>query len=84
MGTQAVLKDDLVKRDDLLLAPGASKTLPLAPPDRAQSIGVFAAFRDYEKVAWHAVAPIPAHKSSVMTVTAGKAGVVVKIEPAKP
>ena len=83
-GDAAVLKDDLVKRDDLLLAPGQSKALTLSPPDRAKAIGVFAAYRDYESVAWRAVAAIPANQTSTVTVTAGKAGLSIKIAPAKP
>jgi len=80
-GDAAVLKDDLVKRDDLLLAPGQSKTLRLAPADRVTAIGVFAAYRDYENVAWRAVVAVPAHASSTLVVTAGKTGVTAKIEP---
>lgn len=80
----AVLKDDIVKRDDLLMAPGTSKTLTLMPEDRAHAIGVFGAYRDYENVTWHAVVAIPAHQTSILTVTADKAGVAAKIEPVKP
>lgn len=80
----ATLKDDIVKRDDLLLAPGQSKTLTLMPEDRAHAIGVFGAYRDYEHVVWHAVVDIPAHQTSTLTVSADKAGIVAKIEPAKP
>ncbi len=80
----ATLKDDLVKRDDLLLAPGQSKTLTIMPDDRAHSFGVFGAYRDYEHVAWHASVAIPAHQTSTLTVTAGKAGVTAKIEPLPP
>ncbi len=80
----AVLKDDLVKRDDLLLAPGQSKTLTLSPPDRAKAIGVLAAYRDYESVAWRAVVAIPANQTSSLAVMVGKAGVTLKITPAKP
>ena len=83
-GDAAVLKDDLVKRDDLLLAPGQSTTLALKPEDRAHAIGVFAAYRDYEHVDWRAMADIPAHQTSTLTVTAGKAGVTAKIEAVKP
>ncbi len=83
-GDKAVLKEDIVQRDDVLLAPGASKTLSLAPADRAKAIGVFAAYRDYEHVTWRAVAAIPPNKTSTLTVTAGAAGVTAKIEPAKP
>ena len=79
----ATLKDDLVKRDDLLLAPGQSKTLALAPADRVTAIGVFAAYRDYENVAWRAVVTVPPHVSSTLTVTATRAGHTAKIEPRK-
>lgn len=79
----AALKDDLVKRDDLLLAPGQSKSLALAPADRVTAIAVFAAYRDYENVAWRAVVTVPPHLSSTLTVTAGKAGVTASIEPRK-
>ena len=83
-GDAAVLKDDLVKRDDLLLAPGQSRSLTLSPPDRAKAIGVFGAYRDYEKVSWRGVAAIPPNATSVLSVTAGASGLSVKIEPAKP
>ena len=33
-GDAALLKDDLIKRDDVLLAPGQSKTLALKPTDK--------------------------------------------------
>ena len=82
-GDAAVLKDDLVKRDDLLLAPGQSKALTLSPPDRVKAIGVFAAYRDYERVAWRAVVAVPAHATSTLVVTAAAAGVTAAIEPAK-
>ncbi len=78
----ATLGDDLVKRDDLLLAPGQSRTLVLSPPDRAKTVGVFAALRDYEGNAWRAVAAIPPHQTSALTVVTGAKGVEVKIEPA--
>lgn len=80
-GDATVLKDDLVRRDDLLLAPGQSKALPLAPADRVTAVGVFAAYRDYENVAWRAVVAVPAHVRSRLVVMAGKAGVTARIEP---
>ena len=80
----ATLKADLVKRDDLLLAPNQTQTLAITPPDRAHAIGVFAAFRDYEHAAWHSVVDIPANQTSTLSVSVTKAGVMAKIEPAKP
>jgi type VI secretion system protein VasD len=80
----ATLKDDLVKRDDLLLAPDQSRSLTLQPEDRAHAVGVFAAYRDYEHVDWHVVADIAAHQTSTLTVMVTKAGVTAKMQPAKP
>lgn len=81
-GDAALLKDDLVRRDDLLLAPGQSRTLALSPPERAKTIGVFAAFRDYEGRAWRVALPVPPNQASALTVTAGAAGLDARIGPA--
>ncbi len=82
---KAVLKGDLVKRDDLLLAPGQSKDLELHPDNGTHAIGVFAAFRDFEKLSWHvSVTDIPLHGTSTLSVTAGKTGLSAKLEPPKP
>jgi len=80
----ATLKDDLVKREDLLLGPGQSKTLGLTREDRVHAIGVFAAYRDYDHVAWSGAVEVPAHQASKLTVTAGRAGLNLAIAPVKP
>lgn len=80
----ATLKTDLVRRDDLLLGPSGSKTLTLMPEDRAKAIGVFAAYRDYERLSWHTSVPLPPHVTSKLTVTAGADGLKVTIAPEKP
>lgn len=80
----ATLKDDLVKRDDLLIAAGQSRSLQLLPSDRVHAIGIFAAYRDYEHTVWQAVIDIPAHRTSTLVITASKAGVAAKIEPFTP
>ncbi len=80
----ATLKDDLVKRDDILLAPGQSRDLTLMPEDRAHAVGVFAAYRDYEHVTWHVAVDIPAHQTSTLTIAATKAGISADIRPAAP
>ena len=71
---QATLGADLVKRDDAIVAPGASKTLTLTPEDRVKAIGIFAAYRQYAGVTWRLVLPVTPHKTTTLTVTAGKAG----------
>ena len=81
----ATLKDDLVKRDDLLLAPGQSRSLTIMPEDRAHAIGVFAAYRDYEHVhlARGGRHPGPPDQH-VDRDPRTKAGVTATIKPAKP
>jgi len=80
---QTTLKTDLVKREDLTLAPGQSKTLTIQPTtDQTKAIGVFAAYRDYAGAVWHVTAEVPAHKTTKITVIAGKAGLAIK--PASP
>jgi type VI secretion system protein VasD len=73
----AVLGADLVKKDEVLLAPGESRTLTLAPLDTVHAIGVFAAYRDFAHVAWRATAAVPAHQATTLAVTAGRGGIGV-------
>src|ERR1700751_670969 len=44
---QATLSADLVKRDDIVLAPGQSKQVTLQPTDQVKAIGLLAAYRAY-------------------------------------
>ena len=78
------LKTDLVRREDFLLAPGASKSETIMPNDQVKSIGIFAAYRDFQHVTWRGTADIPAHKTTNITVTASHDGITVKAEPAPP
>jgi type VI secretion system protein VasD len=78
------LKSDLVHRDDFLLAPSGSKSETILPTDQVKSIGIFAAYRDFQHATWRGTADIPAHKTTNITVTAGHDGITVKAEPAPP
>lgn len=80
----ATLGPDLVKKDEFLLAPGASKSITLTPPDNVHVIGVFAAYRDFQNVTWRADADIAAHKTTTVTVTADRGGIKVQAASAKP
>jgi type VI secretion system protein VasD len=80
---QSVLKTDLVKKDEFLLSPGQNKTTTLMPTDQVTTLGIFAAYRDFQHTKWRATVPIPAHKTTAVTVTIGHDGVVAKAVPAK-
>ena len=79
---KATLGSDLVKRDDLIIAPGTSKTLTLTPMDPVKAIGIFAAYRDYSGTVWRATTPVVPHKTTDVTVTAGRTGITLTAKPA--
>jgi type VI secretion system protein VasD len=81
---QATLGPDMVKREPFILAPGASKTTTLMPTDQVKSLGVFAAFQNYQSVPWRGAVAIPPHQTTNVTVAASKAGLTVTAAPAKP
>jgi type VI secretion system protein VasD len=80
----ATLGSDLIKKDELLLTPGTSKSLTLMPADPVHAIGVFAAYRDFQHVTWRAAADLPAHQATTVTVTADRAGIKLAATPGKP
>jgi type VI secretion system protein VasD len=80
----ATLGPDLVKKDEFLLAPGASKSITLAPPDNVHAIGVFAAYRDFQNVTWRADADIATHQTTTITLTADRGGIKVQAASTKP
>lgn len=74
----ATLGPDLIKRDEYLLAPGASKQETLAIPDRVQALGVFAAFREFQSRVWRVTVPLPANKTTTATVSVSADGLVLR------
>jgi type VI secretion system protein VasD len=80
------LNTDLIHRDDFLLAPGSSKSETIMPTDPVKSIGIFAAYRDFQHATWRGTADIAPHKTTNITVTAGRAGITIKtvVAPPKP
>lgn len=75
---QTALKTDLLHRDDIPLAPGATQTLNLMPNDQVTAVGIFAGYRDWQKATWREVVPVAPHKTTDITVSAGQTGLTVK------
>jgi type VI secretion system protein VasD len=75
---QATLGPDLVHRDEMILAPGQTKTLTLTPTDPVKAIGVFAAYRDFQHATWRGTADVPPHQTTRITVRAAGDGITVK------
>lgn len=76
---QATLGPDLIKRDDVIVSPGATKTLTLMPLDTVKAIGIFAAYRDYASTVWRASTAVVPHKTTPVTVTAGRTGITLSV-----
>ena len=74
----ATLGTDLVHKDQLLLAPGTTKTMTLNPKDQVTALGFFAAYGNFASATWRATAPVPAHKTTAITVTVGASAITVK------
>ena len=80
----ATLKTDIVKREDFLLAPSASKTEKIMPDSTVKSIGIFAAYRSFQAVTWRGSADVVANKINNITVTFGHDGVAIVSETVTP
>jgi type VI secretion system protein VasD len=80
----ATLGPDLIKKDEILIAPGTRKSVTLTPTDAVHSIGVFAAYRDFQHATWRADVDIPPNKTTTLTITADRAGIKLATSPGKP
>ncbi len=58
------LGPDLVGREEVTIAPGATRTLSIALKPNAQAIGIAASFRDIDKATWRAVVEVPPTKTT--------------------
>ena len=75
---QATLGPDLIKRDELTLVPGQTRTLTLTPTEQVKAIGVFAAYRDFQHATWRGSADVPPHQTTKLAVQAAADGISVK------
>ena len=78
----ATLGSDILKKDEYLLPPGATKTVTLSPGPTVKSLGVFAAYRDFRNVTWRGTAEVPPNKTTEVTVKLDAQGVTVAAKPA--
>jgi type VI secretion system protein VasD len=81
---KATLAADLIKKDEMILPPGTTKAMTLTPTDQVTALAVFAAYRDFQNTIWRAVAEIPAHKTTAVSVTADATGLKLVAVPVKP
>jgi type VI secretion system protein VasD len=78
---KTALKTTLVERDDYILAPGTTKTVTLKPKDQVTGLGIFAAYQNFQQAKWRTDVPVPAHKTTTVTLTFAKDGITAKAGP---
>jgi type VI secretion system protein VasD len=78
---KTALKTTLVARDDYILAPGTTKTVTLNPKDQVTDLGIFAGYQNFQQAKWRADVPVPAHKTTSVTVTFAKGGITATAGP---
>jgi type VI secretion system protein VasD len=78
------LGGDLIKKDELLLIPGTSKSITLMPSEAVHALGVFAGYRDFQNATWRADSDLPAHQTTAVTVTAERDRIKLAAAPGKP
>ena len=80
----ATLGADLIKKDEVLLAPGATKVLMLSPTDPVKAIGIFVAYANYQTATWSGDADVPPHETTTVNAAVGASAVKVTTAPGKP
>ena len=81
---KVALGADLIKKDEMVLTPSATKSMTLTPSDQVKTLAVFGAYAAFGTVIWRGSAEIPAHQTTTFTVTASSAGLKLVSTPGKP
>lgn len=66
---QQVLGDALIAREEVVLKPGEARTLELREAEGGKVVAVLAAFREVDRAAWRASAPIAANRTNRVQVS---------------
>jgi type VI secretion system protein VasD len=75
---ERTLGGDLVHKEDVIMKPNETQTLVFEPPAETQAIGMFAAFRDYERAQWRAVAAVQPNKANVIHIDVSGTSLTLK------
>ena len=65
---QQTLADSLIAREEIILRPGETKSIPIIKADQAAYVGVIAAFRDINHASWRTNAQLKAERLNAFKV----------------
>jgi len=74
-----VLGADLLARQELVIAPGESKTVQKVLQPETRFLAVFGAYRAFEQASWRAVAPVRKGQKQRLTVRAERLAVSIEL-----
>jgi type VI secretion system protein VasD len=75
---ERTLGGDLLHKEEITLKPNEKRICAFKPTEETHAIGMFAAFRDYERAQWRAVAAVQPHKSNVILVNVSGTSLTIR------
>ena len=75
----AALGPELLGKNQLVLQPGESKTLPLELNPMTTAIGLVAGYRDIDNAAWRRIVPITQGKTKGISITLEQTQIVANV-----
>lgn len=79
-GELQALGAELLAREELVLGPGEVRTMQRVLKPETRFIGVFGAFRSFERAVWRAVAPVQPGKKHSMQVRVSSLAVAIQLQ----
>lgn len=74
------LGDELIAREEMVLAPGETRTIQKVLDPATRFIGVFGAYRSFERAVWRAVAPVQVGKRHQLQIRAASLAVSIQLQ----
>jgi type VI secretion system protein VasD len=74
------LGEELIAREELVLAPGETRTMQKVLDPATRFIGVFGAYRSFERAVWRAVAPVQVGKRHQVQIRAASLAVSIQLQ----
>lgn len=74
------LGDELLAREELVLSPGETRAMQKVLHPETRFIGVFGAYRSFERAVWRAVAPVQPGKKHQLQIRATGLAVSIRLQ----
>ena len=81
---KVALGADLLKKDEMILTPSATKSMTLTPSEQVKTLAVFGGYAAFGPLVWRVSTDIPAHQTTTFTITASSAGLKLVATPGAP